>query len=193
MTPPLRTPKSSNRVELFTALFLFALFFSGTARAQFKSDHDRTIVHDILKAFSHECVQRGSIDAETLKRLDVEAKDVSRTGNLATQKCFENHYSQVAGVSFLYQRLCHDISFTARATPDELAATQFLQVNKYQTGIRPYQSTLNDCLVEVPDKKGLAFFIPLSGFDLNVKALQKEIDEIRIVDPFAATFPVPAR
>ena len=59
--------------------------------------------------------------------------------------------------------------------------------------IRPFQSNLNDCLVSVPDKKGELFIVPLAGADLDQKTLEKELDQIRIKDPYATTFPVPAR
>jgi len=192
MMPHYRIRKSSNRSTIaFIGVVVLTLPFS--ANAQFKSERDRRIVGDILKTFARQCVQRQATDSEILKRLDVEAKDANRLGNPPVKKCFENYYSQVTGISFLYQKICRDVSSNTVNLPDETAAKQLLEVNHYQSGIRPYHSSLNDCLGAVPDKKGEPFLVPLSGSNLDVKTLEKELDRIRIGDPFAATFPVPAR
>ena len=200
MIPHFTISRSSNRISrsaqgacVFVGAFCFVLLASSGANAQFKSDRDRKIVHDILSVFGRECVQHEASDGEVIGRLEVEAKDANRRGNVATQKCFENHYSQVSGVFYLYQKICRDISSTQSDISDDIAADQLLEVNKYQQGIRPYHSTLNDCLASVPDRKGLPYVVPLAGLDLDVRALQWELDQIRIGDPFANTFPVPRK
>jgi hypothetical protein len=192
MMPHYRIRKNSNRIA--TAFIVFvALALPLSANAQFKSDRDRKIVGDILKTFGRQCIQRVATDSEILKRLDVEAKDANRIGNPATKKCYENYYSQVTGVSFLYQKICRDVSANVENLPDDTAAKQLLEVNHYQLGLRPFHSSLNDCLIAVADRRGESFLVPLAGADLDVKALEREIDKIKIGDPFATTFPVPAR
>ncbi len=66
-------------------------------------------------------------------------------------------------------------------------ARQILEVSKYQSGIRPFHSILNDCLANIPNRQGRPFLIPLAGNDLDVHLLQKQIDEIQVRAPFPAT------
>jgi hypothetical protein len=169
------------------------LSLGSTAIAQFKSARDRTIARDILKTFAKECIQRESNDDEIIKRLEAEAKRANHSGDVQVQKCFENTFSQVAGVFYLYQKICKDVSANGKTIADDAAANQLLEVNKYQTGIRPFHSTLNDCLNAVPDKRGLPYVVPLSGTNLDVRVLESQIDRVQIKFPYAATIPVPAR
>jgi hypothetical protein len=185
------TTRSLNRGLIITAAALCVLW-PARSMAQFKSDRDRQIVHDVLHAFSKECVQRVAADGELLKRLETESQLANLSKDKEVTKCFQSSFSQISGVYYLYDKICSDVSSDPKKVSDTTAAKQLLEVNKYQSGIRPFHSTLNDCLFEIPAKRGATFIIPLSGLDLDARALERQIEDIKIRDPFAQTV-VPLR
>lgn len=177
--------KSTNRRAKLLAFIV--LLTPTMALAQFRSPEDVLIVKDVLKRFGKECPLRLSTDDEIIKRLEIESDRVRRTRISEVQKCYENNYSQVVGVFQLYRKLCEDVALKSKNLTDTQLARQLIDVSKYQAGIRTFHAVLNDCLTGLPDRKGRPFVVPLAGNELDVKALQKQIEEAYVKNPFPAT------
>ena len=190
MIPCYTTRRSSNNRILFGILFLAAIFSSAPGHAQFRDKRDRQIVSDVLKRFGHECSLRAAADGDTVRRMRMKSDEARRSKNKAVQTCFETSFSQVSGVFFLYEKICNDVSKTIDqhdTLPDGKMARQLLDISRYQTGIRPFHSALNECLNSIPERKGRNFSIPMAGTELDIRGLQQQLDEIRLKDPFIAT------
>jgi hypothetical protein len=169
------------------ALVSLILIFSAATEAQFRNAEDRRIVRDVLRLFGKECGLRAAGDGEILKRLEEESARARRNMATEVQKCYEASFSQITGVYFLYQKLCGDVAATGSNASDNAMARQILEISKYQSGIRPFQSTLNDCLLALPERKGRPYMVSLAGTELDVKLLHKQIEETGVKDPYPAT------
>lgn len=179
--------KNSNKIW-----FVGFLLVSVAGQAQFRNDTDREIVKDVLAIFGRECGLRAVADGDVLKRLEIEAGDARRLKIPEVQKCYEDSVSQITGVYYLYDKLCQDVSANPPKIPESVAVRQLLDVSKYQSGIRPFHSLLNDCLASLPDRKGRPYIVPLTGTELDVRILQRHLNDIEVKDPFPAT-PEPFR
>lgn len=163
------------------------LFLTGELKAQFRNEQDREIVRDILKTFARACSSRVATDGDILRRINLEVTASRKAKNPTVQSCIDSFYSQITGVYVLYQKLCSEVTDIKSTISDDSLAYDLLEVNKYQSGIRPLHSSMNDCLMTIPERKGRAFIVPLAGNELDVKVLQQQILETRIDDPFPAT------
>jgi len=170
---------------LLTILFIF--MSHEMAWAKFRNIADKEIVKDVIAIFKKECGLRAVADSDIVRRFEVELGDARRLKNQEVLKCFETSFSQITGIAALYQKICNDVSSNPAVITDILMARQFLEISKYQGGIRSYQSSLNECFISVPDRKGRPFVIPLAGSELDVTELSRQLDEIQVKDPFPAT------
>lgn len=167
--------------------FLILIFLSASVEAQFRGQEDIAITRDVLARFGKECPLKVAIDEDIVKKLQTESAQVRETRLLEVQKCYENNYSQVIGVFHLYRKLCDEISLKKKEVSAEQMVRQLLDVSRYQSGIRIFHSVLNDCLTALPERAGRPFIIPLAGTELDIKTLQKQIEEAQVHNPFPAT------
>jgi hypothetical protein len=181
------TPRSLNRRLGFIAMLAVLLLSHNLAWAKFRSNSDREIVKDVLKIFKSECTIRASVDNDIIRRMEIELAEARRVHIESVLKCFEVSFSQLSGIGALYQKICNDVSANPEKISNNLMARQFLDISKYQGGIRSYHSTLNECLLNIPDRKGRPYIIPLAGSELDVTELSRQLEEIRVKDPFPAT------
>jgi hypothetical protein len=174
--------------SLNKTLFALLLFSAASGQAAFRSEEDRHLVRDVLKVFGRECTLRGAAEGDILKRLEIASDRARRISDGEVLKCFETNFSQISAVYSLYRKICNEVSQNPEKPADPVMGRQLIEVSKYQSGVRPYHSSLNDCLVNIPDRKGQWAVVPLTGAELDVRALQKQIDEIKVKQPFPATF-----
>ena len=153
----------------------------------FRNANDRQIVKTVLAFFGSECSLRAASDGNIIKKLENNSSSVWQSNSQSAQKCYSQFYSQVMGTYFLYKKICADVGLNASNVQDSALASELLEVNKFQSGIRPYHSNLNDCLLSIADRRGHPFIVPLSGHELNVTLLQNELEEANVREPFATT------
>lgn len=173
-----------NSVLSLVACILLA---NSSALAIFRNDGDREITQDVLKTFSRGCSLKVASDRDIVRNLESESEKASKIGGDAVLACFKNYYSQILGIFILYEKMCLDVGKINEKTSDDTLAYFLIDVSKYQSGIRPVHSSLNDCLVSVPDGKGKSFVVQLAGSELDVRLMQRELDTIAPKLPFPST------
>ena len=178
--------KNTSRLNL-VFIWLCLMIPSAGLSGEFRSDRDRRIVRDILKIFGKECIQKVATDSETLKRLEGEGRRAKLERNRDVQRCFEANLSQTSGVHFLFEKLCSEIAKNPSNINDDIAAKQLVGLNRYQSGIRPFHSVLNDCLYGISDKSGLTYVVPLAGLAVDSSEIRQQLEYIRIKEPYTAT------
>lgn len=171
-------------------LFAVIIFVSLPCWGQFRDKRDRDIVKDVVKTFGRACTLRVAADSDIIKKIQSEAEASRKSSNKEVQKCFERNLSQISGVNVLFSRICAQaggLLASSKTPSDNSLARLLVQISQYQTGIRPFQSTLNDCLLAVPDGTGQMFVVPTASSGLKFDNFGRAFDETRMNDPYAFT------
>ncbi len=172
---------------------VIAFALSASAGAAFRDNLDRRIARDIVLAFAGTCALKVAAELETSERLKLEAAEARKSKFVDVQKCFDTYFSQIQGVVFVYEKTCNEVTSTISQTLSEnRLAWQLLSISKYEQGMRPFHSALNDCLLGVPSKRGRRFVVPLVSAGFNVTELKSQLDAIEVKDPYVHT-PEPFR
>lgn len=143
---------------------------------------DRTIIQGVLSQFKKECSYVSTtndaklIEIQTLFRQSL--KDFSKD----QVECFEQYIGQIVGAQNIYKGICDELTVEKISVPDSDLSRQFINIRKFENGIRPFHEKLNDCLV----RRGVEseYIVEYSDFEKNSKILSQKIREADTQPPF---------
>lgn len=96
--------------------------------------------------------------------------------------CYGEFLSQLVGTHNIHHQTCDEVTPKKSFGRDKDLARLFINVRKYESGIRSYQEKLNECLL----RKGAnpKDIIAFSDFEKNGRTLSRKIREVNVAQPF---------
>ena len=189
-TCPTRSP-AANFLAVFVVLFSFSI--SINLYAQNSSDKtnrsarfnglDRTIARGSLRQFKKECSYIGTINDSKILEIQGSFKEEQKQKLTKEQtECYNQYLGQIVGAHNIYKSICDEITPQDERFNDKDLARLFVNVRKFESGIRPYHEKLNDCLLR--RSAASEFIIEYSDFEKNSRVLSRKNKEINMNPPF---------
>lgn len=183
--------QTANILAVF--LFLFSFSFSSILLAQDAPDKtirsarfnglDRTIARGSLKQFKKECSYIGTINDSKILEIQASFKEEQKQKLTNEQtECYNQYLGQIVGAHNIYKSICDEITPQEERFNDKELARLFVNVRKFEGGIRPYHEKLNDCLLR--RSAASEFIIEYSDFEKNSRVLSRKIKETNVNPPF---------
>lgn len=165
-------------------LFLFIFLSSSLACAQGMrfSANEKIIIYSVVDQFKKECGHIAVLDESKLKEIQnfYQSRRDSMTEDL--KGCYGEFLSQLVGTHNIHNQTCNDITTKKNYGKDKDLARIFVNVRKYQSGIRSYHEKLNECLVR---KGGTSKdIVSYTDFEKNGRTLSRKIRETNVQMPF---------
>lgn len=157
-------------------------FSYGSAADLRFTSNERTIINSVIKRFQRECGHIGILDDGKLKEIQSLYQEKKDTMADDIRNCYGEYLSQLVGTHSIYKQTCDDITPKTRFGSDKDLARIFINVRKYETGIKAYHEKLNECLLRkgASPKETIAF----SDYEKNGRTLSRKIREINVEIPF---------
>lgn len=162
-------------------LILFCFSYGNAADLRFTSN-ERTIINSVIKQFQRECGHISNLDESKLKEIQNFYQIKREAMSDDVKNCYVEYLSQLVGTHNIYGQTCESITSQTQFGADKDLARIFINVRKYESGIKSYHEKLNECLLRkgASPKDTVAF----SDYEKNGRTLSKEIREISIEMPF---------
>lgn len=146
------------------------------------SSNERIIINSVINQFKRECGHTAVLDETKLKEIQdfYQTKKDSLSEDL--KNCYGEYLSQLVAIHNVHQQTCDEVTPKKTYGKDKDFARIFINVRKFQNGIRVYHEKLNECLVRKgADSKQV---IAITDFEKNGRALSKKIREVEVQMPF---------
>ncbi len=143
---------------------------------------DRTIIYGIIENFQKECSFISNVNNAKIQEIQstyFANKESLKTNDLS---CFEQHLSQIAGIQIIYKQVCEEVSSNKKSFKDVDLARIFLNIKKFESGIRPAHEKLNDCLTR--SRASANIIVNFSDFEMNSRALMQNLRSLDLNPPF---------
>ncbi len=166
------------------SLTLILLVFVSSAVAQQSNftASERTIIHSVIGRFKKECPHISALDSRKIK--EIQSHYQNRKSQMAEQhqNCFGEFLSQLVGTHNIHTQTCDEITPKKNYGRDRDLARLFVNVRKFQDGIKSYHERLNECLI----RRGASpkDIIVLSDYEENARLLSKKVRDIDLSQPF---------
>ena len=174
-----------------TCLFLLFIFTStlvwsqvsdkNTSRSTRFTGREKIIIYDIIAQYKKQCAHISLMDEAKLS--EIQETYVKDKENLSFEQseCYDTYLSQIAGGHRIYEDLCNEVTPLKSYGTDKNLARIFANIRKYETGIRPYQEKLGDCLTRTSlDNK---MDQPVD-YGASLRVISKKIRELNTKLPF---------
>lgn len=160
---------------------LFCFSYGNAADLRFTSN-ERTVINSVIKQFQRECAHIATLDEGKLKEIQNFYQNKKAAMSEDIKNCYAEHLSQLVGTHNIYKQTCENIAPRVQTRMDKDLARIFINVRRYESGIKSYHEKLNECLLRKgADPKDTVAF---SDYEKNGRALSKKIREINIEMPF---------
>jgi hypothetical protein len=179
------TPKkATNKVIgslLILLVFLIPIILMATEEIRF-SENEKSIINSVVNQFRRECGHASVLDASKLREIQDFYQNKKEEMPEPIKNCYGEYLSQLVGTHNIHQQTCDEITPKKNLGKDKDLARIFINVKKFQTGIRNYHEKLNECLI----RKGAdsKYIIALTDFEKNGRILSKKIREVNVQMPF---------
>jgi hypothetical protein len=175
--------RATNRIVSLLILFISLNSYISKAADEIQySENERAIINSVINQFKRECGHTAVLDESKLQEIQDFYQSKRKTMAEELKNCYGEYLSQLVGTHNIHQQTCDEITPKKDFGEDKTLARIFINVRKYQTGIRNYHEKLNECLV----RKGAEpkQIIPLTDFEKNGRTLSKKIREVDVQMPF---------
>lgn len=166
----------------FLLMSSFLLSFGLNAQEPRFSANEKAIINSIITQFKKECGHITILDEAKLKEIQdlyqVKKDELSQD----VRNCYGEYLSQLVGTHNIHRETCDEVTPKKRFGKEKDLARLFINIKKYQSGIKAYHEKLNECLLrKSADPKDIVAF---SDYEKNSRALSKKIREIETRAPF---------
>ena len=165
--------------------FLFVFLFVSSGISQDKinfTSNERTIIYSVLNQFKVECSHIAALDESKLKDIQNLYQTNREKMTEEQNSCYGEHLSQLVATHNIHKQTCDEITPKKNYGKNKELARLFVNVRKFQSGIRVFHEKLNECLIRNGvDSKGIISF---SDFEKNGRLLSKKIREADVQIPF---------
>lgn len=165
-------------------ILLLILLVSSLAFAQNQrfSSNERTIINSVIVQFKKECGHIAILDESKLRDIQNFYQTQSNTMIEDVKKCYGEFMSQLVGTHNVHKQTCDEVTPKKSFGKDKDMARIFVNVRKYQTGIRSYHEKMNECIL----RKGGSSkdIVSYTDFEKNGRTLSKKIREVNVGQPF---------
>lgn len=136
----------------------------------------------MITQFKKECGHIAVLDDTKLREIQNHYQTNRESMSEDIKGCYGEFLSQLVGTHNIHQQTCDEITPKKNYGKDKDLARIFINVRKYQSGIRSYHEKLNECLI----RKGAASkdVIAFTDFEKNGRTLSKKIRETNVQMPF---------
>jgi hypothetical protein len=177
------TPKraTSNLAALFFLFFLLSTQIYAADEIRFSSN-ERTIINSVTNQFKRECGHVTILDESKLKEIQDYFQSNKTQMAEELKACYGEFLSQLVAIHNIHRQTCDEITPKKDFGKDKDLARIFVNVRKYQNGIRTYHEKLNECLT----RKGAnpKQIIGTTDFEKNGRILSQKIRNIDVQMPF---------
>lgn len=165
-------------------VFLLTLFFCSISSAQSQrfSSNEKTIISSVIEQFKKECGHIAVLDESKLREIQNFYQTKRDEMSEDIKVCYGEFMSQLVGTHNVHKQTCDEITPKKNYGKDKDLARIFVNVRKYQTGIRSYHEKLNECIT----RKGGSSkdIVAFTDFEKNGRTLSKKIREVNVTQPF---------
>lgn len=174
-------------INSFAIVFLYFIFFNTQSLSAAPEDirfssNQRIIINSVVDQFKRECGHAAVLDESKLNEIQTFYQNNKETMEEELKACYGEYLSQLVAIHNIHQQTCDEVTPKKNYGKDKDLARLFVNVRKYQTGIRTYHEKLNECLVRKgADAKKI---IAITDFEKNGRTLSKKIREVNIEMPF---------
>lgn len=146
------------------------------------SSYERTIIYSIINHFKRECSHVSALDGAKIKEIQGHFQSKKAEMNEDLKKCYGEFLSQMVGTHNIHKQTCDEVTPERKVRRDRDLARLFVNVRKYEYGIKSYHERLNECLI----RKGANTkdLVPFSDYEKNARTLSKKIREVDLSQPF---------
>lgn len=176
-----------HKVNFYLLIFVTSLLFAqvkkevseSDSNIKFASSEDQKIAFAVLGNFSKQCNYVLSFDSAVLSKLEENSNKLSSDVQSQAFVCYSQHMPNIKNTSFIYKKLCSDLTQSGIPLQDETVLRMFVSVQEYKKGIAIYHALLNDCLqsVKAPSEYIVDVFLGKKEFNflsLQIKSMRKE-------------------
>lgn len=174
-------PTLSKAIVSCAFIVLFSFPSLGQSSRRF-TPLDRTIIQGVMTQFRKECGFVSTLNDAKLIEIQNSFRENSKIFTKEQNECFDQYLGQIVGAQNIYKNICDEITPLNKTYADSELSRIFVNVRKFEGGIRPFHEKLNDCLV----RKGVetALIVGYVDFEMNSRTLSKKIREVNTQPPF---------
>lgn len=152
-------------------------------KGEFKTTEYKSIVEHVLKNFVKECGIVSSIEKNQVAKIantfDIVQKMDSKL-DLA-KSCYREQISVLSSRSFIYSRICNELTYKGIPSKDLLLMRSFVAVEKYKSGIELNHTLLNDCLKK--SKVDEKYVVKIINARFSTEALSRRLNQMKLKIP----------
>lgn len=168
----------ASKVFLLVILISIPLY----AQNQKFSSNEREIIRSVIAQFKKECSHVSVLDDSKLREIQNFYDSKRESMSEDVRACYGEYLSQLVGTHNVHRKTCDTITPKKNYGKDKDLARIFVNVRKYNNGIRSYHEKLNECIT----RKGRSDKDIVSYTDLekNGRTLSRKIRELDLKAPF---------